>query len=272
MTTLTVLGASGFIGSHLARRLAELGRDPLTPPRGEDLAGADLGDVVYCVGLTADYRSRPLETVEAHVCHLARVLRECRMRSLLYLSSVRLYRAGSSTAAEDDDLVLNPAEPADVYGLSKAMGEALALASGLDVRIARLAHVYGYDPASPNFLASVIREALGGEIVLRTALASSKDYLGIDDTVEALIAILDRGEERIYNVASGTPVTHGEIMRRLADITGCRVRVAPDAPTTRYPPLAVDRLRRLVGTTPSGLLEDLPELVRAYAGAAAASG
>src|SRR5450631_61417 len=70
----TVLGAEGFIGSHVARRLAErqiphqtLTRDIL------DHLDQPLGHLLYCIGLTADFRERPFDTVEAHVHVLSQI-------------------------------------------------------------------------------------------------------------------------------------------------------------------------------------------------------
>src|SRR5919197_813364 len=67
-TRVTVLGASGFIGGHLAKHFRALGYECLTPGRNEpSLYETDLGDVIYAIGLTADFRQRPLDTIEAHV-------------------------------------------------------------------------------------------------------------------------------------------------------------------------------------------------------------
>src|SRR5688500_5975918 len=93
---ITVLGASGFIGSRLVSQLAATGAEYQAVGRNEALPAGPLGHVIYCIGLTADFRSRPLNTVEAHVCKLLEVLRKCDFESLLYLSSTRLYNPGRS--------------------------------------------------------------------------------------------------------------------------------------------------------------------------------
>jgi uncharacterized protein YbjT (DUF2867 family) len=68
----TVLGAGGFIGGRLVEHLRGLGHEVDAPPRRpaeayvDGLGGRQLGHVVYCIGLTADFRTRPYETVEAH--------------------------------------------------------------------------------------------------------------------------------------------------------------------------------------------------------------
>ena len=91
MTKITVLGASGFIGSHLVRELDARGLDHEAPPREEDLGGRDLATVIDCAGITADFRERPLDVAESHVCLVERVLRTSRCESFTYLSSAGIY-------------------------------------------------------------------------------------------------------------------------------------------------------------------------------------
>jgi nucleoside-diphosphate-sugar epimerase len=244
MAKITVLGARGFIGSRLAMRLRELGHDVFCPDRNADLAGQDLGHVAYCIGLTADFRQRPLDTVEAHVCKLADVIRRCAFESLVYLSSTRVYGA-SGTGREDTPVAACSADPSDLYNLSKLLGESLCLSATKPVRVARLSNVYGPDFTSENFLTELIRTAVDtGEVLLRSALDSAKDYIALDEVVEVLCWMLTGScRHGLYNVASGKSVSNAEIAEALAVATGCCVRVEPGAPHIRFPEISVARLR-----------------------------
>lgn len=92
MTGYTVIGASGFVGSHVAAHLRGQGIEPFCPVRDDPaLWDHDLGRIFYCAGLTGDYRTRPFDTVEAHVGLLARLLEKARFERIVYLSSTRLY-------------------------------------------------------------------------------------------------------------------------------------------------------------------------------------
>ena len=74
---ITVLGAGGFIGRHLVAHFRAQGRRVAAVDRArlpEFMEGGEAGHVFYCIGLTADFRARPLETAEAHAGLLARVL------------------------------------------------------------------------------------------------------------------------------------------------------------------------------------------------------
>ncbi|SHK36753.1 Nucleoside-diphosphate-sugar epimerase [Desulfatibacillum alkenivorans DSM 16219] len=265
MALVTILGSSGFIGGHLAGKARAMGHECFCPARDEDLAGKDLGHVVYSIGLTADFRQRPFDTVQAHVCRLAEILAQARFESFVYLSSTRLYGSGAGEAKEEDALTARPSDPSDLYNLSKAMGESLCLRASEKTKVARLSNVYGPDFGSRNFLTDIIASAVdNNEIVLRSALDSAKDYISIDDATDLLLAMLFNGKERIYNAASGKNVSHGEIVRAIADAAGCRVEVAPDSPVIRFPRISTERADQEFGGARKSLLEDIPALVKAY--------
>lgn len=262
---ITVLGASGFIGRRLNERLGELNLERYAPARAENLAGKHLGDVIYCIGLTADFRSRPFDTVEAHVTKLLEILRNCDLDSLLYLSSTRLYEAGEQSTNEENSLRVAPLNPSDLYNVSKLMGESLALNSGRRTRVARISNVYGADFTSKNFLSTIIRQAVTGrKIVLQTSAASGKDYISLRDVVDGLINIATSGRERIYNLASGVNVSNGELAESLRRLTGCVAEFAPAAQTVCFPRINIERLQSEFNFTPSQLLGDLAQLVELY--------
>ncbi len=260
----TVVGGSGFIGSHLLRHLRQEGIEAVALPRG-DRSLADLGHVVYCAGVTSDFRSRPLDTIEAHVSELTQLLRNASFDSFLYLSSTRVY--GSSTATEESStLSVRPDAPSDLYNLSKLTGEAACLAMPQrEVRVARISNVFGFDLDGQNFLSSLIRDAiLKGRIVLRTSRGSAKDYIGVHDVVAALTDIARSGRERIYNLACGSNVSHGAIVDTLQTLTGCDVESESGAPVQRFAPIDTARLRAEFGGQTSSVLDALPELVSWY--------
>jgi nucleoside-diphosphate-sugar epimerase len=262
---ITVLGSSGFIGSHLVKKLRELDMPCFSPGRDDELSRKDLGDVIYCVGLTADFRTKPFETVTAHVCKLLKVVQECQFDSLLYLSSARLYKSQVEVAREEDPIRINPSDPSDLYNISKAMGESLSLNCGREARVARLSRVYGGDFASSNFLSAVLNEALAtNKVTLHTSLDAKSDYVSIDDVVETLIKIATGGRYRVYNVASGTNVSNRELMERICDLTGCRVEVAPEPSRATYPQINIDRVKEEFGYTPDDVLHDMDRLVELY--------
>ncbi|HEX3579437.1 MAG TPA: CmcI family methyltransferase [Thermoanaerobaculia bacterium] len=258
---ITVLGASGFIGSHLVRYLQQHGIEHQAPARHERLAGRDLGHIIYCIGLTADFRDRPFDAVEAHVSKLVEILRTATFESILYLSSIRLYAGSNGVARETDDLRFNPAHFEDIYTLSKATGEAVVLALGPKGRVVRISTAYGVDQPQ-SFLGSIIQEAIReGRITLRSALESERDYISIDDLVPLLVRIATNGRHQIYNAGGGKNVTNGEVTAAISALTGCTVSVVADAPKTGFARIDCSRIEEEFGFSAARVLDDLPRLV-----------
>lgn len=242
MTSYTVLGGAGYVGRHVAAHLRASGHQVVVPERDlGDILRRPLGRVIYAIGLTADFRSRPFETVEAHVTRLSEVLRHGDFESLLYLSSTRVYD-GSDIGSESSPLRVLPHHPSDLYNLSKLMGESLALHCGRDgVRVARLSNVVGGSEPSDSFLSSLLADARRGSVILRSALESEKDYLHVEDAAMMLADIASGGRHRIYNVASGVNISHRQWVDALRLHFGCSVHFVPDPPIQIFPRISIER-------------------------------
>ena len=262
----TILGASGFIGSHLLSYLQTRNMECFAPDRNDNtLFGTDLGHVIYCIGLTADFRGRCFDTVRAHICNLLPILEKAEFESFLYLSSTRVY-AGSERADEDTVLGAKTANADDLYNLSKMMGESLCLNSGrMNVRVARLSNVYGNNHQSNNFLDSIIRDAVyEGRIALSTTLESEKDYVSVNDVVEILPKIATSGRHAIYNVASGVNVSNRELIDNLKSLTGSTVEVSNNARDICFPKISIERIRDEFNYSSTNIFDALDDLVLTY--------
>ncbi|MDR3506469.1 MAG: NAD(P)-dependent oxidoreductase [Caulobacteraceae bacterium] len=251
-----VFGAGGFIGRHLTDYLRGQGWEVLALGRGDEAwRGRDLGHVFYCIGLTADFRTRPFETVEAHVTFAAEVLRKARYDSFLYCSSTRVY-AGADRATETARLSVSSADPSDLYNLSKLTGEAICLAAPGATRVARLSNVFGPGDASDNFLASLMRDAVTqGRVILRSQTDSEKDYVAVEDVVVALARIATDGTEPIYNVAAGRNTSHGRILAAISRASGCAIQIEPVGPAQVFPVIDVSNLRNLGSWRPVDVMD-----------------
>lgn len=264
--TYTVLGAQGFIGKQVAAVLHQRGHTPFCPHRNEDLTSRSLGTVFYCIGLTADFRERPLDTVDAHVCILNRLLRDASFDRLIYLSSTRVYSGLHGIVSEDSSLVVNPNDFSDLYNLSKLMGESACLHSGQDVVVARLSNVVGLDFSSDNFLFDLIRDGCDDKLIhLRSAAESAKDYILVGDAVHAIVAIAEQPHPKlVYNVASGRNLSNAQVCEAIAGVEGCRWEVAASAPLLDFPIIDVSRAQQDLGLLPADVLDVLGDLVCQY--------
>jgi nucleoside-diphosphate-sugar epimerase len=250
MPRFTIFGASGFIGRHLAAHLVERGHEVVSLGRDAlPAAGAALGHAIYCVGLTANFRTNLTAAAQAHVGVLADTIDAYRFESFLYLSSTRVY-SGSASTREDTSLLVQPTAD-QIYNLSKLTGEALCLAQSKGFRVARLSNVVGPGDAPVNFLPSLLEEVRStGKLVLRTSPRSTKDYVDIDDACATIERIALRGKLRLYNVASGVNTSNQTIQGLIERRFGCNVVFSSGAPDVIFPPIDISRIREEFAFTP----------------------
>jgi nucleoside-diphosphate-sugar epimerase len=251
MSRFSIFGASGFIGARLVAHLRQQGHEVAAFGRGDlPASGAALGHAIYCVGLTANFRSNLTGTARAHVGLLADTLDAYRFESFLYLSSTRVY-AGNASTSEDGPLLVQPNSADQVYNISKLAGEALCLAQAESYRVVRLSNVVGSGDAPVNFLPSLLDEARStGKLVVRTSPQSSKDYVDIDDVCRMIERIVLRGKQRLYNVASGVNTNNQKIAELVERHLACSVTFAPGAPDVLFPPIDITLIRKEFAFSP----------------------
>lgn len=276
----TVVGAAGFVGSRLHATLQARGAQVWAPSRQEPWPWQPpLGHVIYCAGLTADYLARPFDTVQAHVCHLAQVLQhgleQGSLASLIYLSSTRLYDGqGEGLVCESAMLPLDPANPRHLYDFSKGLGESLCHVAGQGrARVARLACVYGGPQDADGFLPALLRQVLAarsagtGRVEVPSSPHFARDYVHLDDVVEALIRIAVQGQQPVYNVASGTNVSNADLFGYLERRWGCQVQPLLQTVPGPVPLVDIERLRTELHWQPRSLFDALDDVLEACQGA-----
>lgn len=264
----TVVGCEGFIGARLCQWLIAEGHDVDARGRFEQEAKPPSGRVMWCAGVTSDFRARPLDTVRAHVADLLPALAAPGIEALVYLSSTRLYQHAAS-GEETAELTFSPQRPGDLYNTSKLLGEAVCLAcEGVNARIARLANVYATDGDSPDVITSLAQSAVAiGRLELQSHRTYAKDYVHIDDVVPGLVALADLAAtgagESIYNIASGSNTSNGYLADTLEQLTGCVVESREDAPKDGFPTICIERARRDLAIDPRPVTAEIRRIVEA---------
>ncbi|HEV2336871.1 MAG TPA: NAD-dependent epimerase/dehydratase family protein [Stellaceae bacterium] len=163
-----------------------------------------------------------------------------------------------------------PCRPLSPYGASKLAGEgycsAYFWAYGLRTVSLRFSNVYGpWSTHKGSVVALLIRQAFAGEPwILNGDGAQTRDFIFIDDLVEAIIATagFDGGGE-IFQVATGRETS----VRQLAELLACQLEADFGiVPRVAFgPPLQGDmaqnfasiaKARRLLGWAPKWAIED----------------
>jgi nucleoside-diphosphate-sugar epimerase len=266
LTDFTVLGAEGFIGSNLINHLSKDGSRIYAPKKNtSDFTNVQHGHIIYCIGLTSDFRRRPLDTMQAHVCILRELLERVEFKSLTYLSSTRVYH-GSSSTKESDKLSMNPENIEDLYGISKLAGESLCHHSGRqNVKIVRLSNIVGYRKDSDLFIDQLLHEIVNhNTLTLKSSLLSRKDYLYIDDAVNAIASLALTNNTGCFNVAYGNNISNQTIIDQLNENFDFKLTIEKNAPVIDFPIINTEKIRKTIHFNPSPFSDYFSEFINCY--------
>ena len=174
--------------------------------------------IFHCASTTqsAAMISCPVEVADGIVIGTKNILRlayEKRVKSMVYLSSMEVYGVIDSDEHKITEDMLGELDiysGRSCYPLGKRMAEHYCYIYHkqykVPVKIARLAQVFGYgvDPDDNRVFAQFARAASSGEdIVLHTEGLSMGNYCESRDAINALLIILDRGQDgEAYNVVN----------------------------------------------------------------------
>ena len=230
--TYTVTGASGFVGRRLVERLTALGHHvhALSLATGFDVRRDDIpaGPVDHVFHLAArtgvaEAWDDPPGFFETNALGTLRMLEQCRHRgvALCYLSS--FLRGGEHEAAAKETDAIKPDNP---YALSKYAGEQACLFYnshfGVKTAILRPANIYGPGQARSFLIPHVISQLMDEEApeILVQDLAPRRDYIHVDDVVDAMLRSTTAPAGSIFNLGTGTAHSVEEIIRCSCQVAG----------------------------------------------------
>lgn len=262
-----VTGASGFVGSAVARALAARGVRLRLLARGAspraNLEGLDaeivVGDMADPVAMTramagarwvfhvaADYRlwaRDPEEIVRNNLAGVRAVMGAAlaaKVERVVYTSSVATLGFRDDGTPSDETLPLKPQEAIGAYKRSKVIAEReverLAAEEGLPVVLVNPSTPIGPRDIKPTPTGRIIVEAALGR--MPAFLDTGLNLVHVDDVADGHIRALESGRQAQRYILGGTDVSLGKM---LADIAAMVGRKPPTVALPRAPlyPLAV---------------------------------
>ncbi len=256
-----ITGAAGFLGSALANRLARLGH----VVRGlDDLSTGDPSALISEVHLTrGDINDRPklwtlLQDIDC-VYHLAarvsvpesilypreynlvnvggtvtlmEAMRDVGVRRVVFISSGAVY-GEQSTQPLQESAIPNPGSP---YAVSKLSAEhyvrTIGMLWGIETVALRVFNAYGpgqhLPPAHAPVIPYFLRQAcLNGTIVVHGDGSQTRDYVYVDDVVDAMIATATAPNvnQKVINVGSGVETSIRSLVSLVLSVTGTQPEV-----------------------------------------------
>lgn len=186
-------------------------RDVLDVPQGIDY-------VIHCANTTSskEYVQMPVETIDTIIRGTTNIMefaRSRKVKSVVYLSSMEMYgetQKGLDFIDETDSGYINPLSVRSSYPEGKRMAECIcasyAAEYGVNVKIARLAQVFGADVSQEDnrIFAQLAKCAINKEnFIMHTLGKSYGNYCYTRDAVKAILMLLSKGNQgEAYNVVN----------------------------------------------------------------------
>jgi len=249
-----VTGGTGFIGSHLCRRLAELGHKVIAVDSGEigghsrlpsgcSLIETDISTLNhtewsqilqgsdYVFHLAAKKYNSPgvtpdqiITTNISATLQLATAASSTGVKKLVFTSSLYAYGSLGPSQMKEVDIAI----PSTLYGVSKLAGEGILRtvreAGGVSANVARLFFIFGPHQYGSGGYKSVIvsnfeRIRKGLPPIICGDGMQELDYVYIDDCVDALVLLAETDNSNLVaNVSSGVGLSILQLTQIMQDI------------------------------------------------------
>ncbi|MCS7102312.1 MAG: NAD-dependent epimerase/dehydratase family protein [Candidatus Korarchaeum sp.] len=256
MPAVVVTGGAGFIGSHTVEELLRIpevevivvdnfhsgshknlkssGRvrvlnSDIRALNDLKLDPRDLLGVVHLAAIVSldEAYSNPKLTLETNVIGTLNVLEMARKldtRRFVYASSVAVYGEPVKLPIDED----HPTNPSNIYGLSKLMGEQLAMRYmqdyGIEVISLRYFNVYGprmrsgpYSGVIHRFITALLS---GGTVRIFGDGSQTRDFVYVEDVAEANVRALLSGAKGMFNIGTGVETSIKELLSLLCEVIG----------------------------------------------------
>jgi UDP-glucose 4-epimerase len=126
----------------------------------------------------------------------------------------------------------HPLHPVSPYGISKLAGEHYLYyyqqVAGLNYVALRYANVYGprQDPFGEAGVVAIFSQKtlMNDQPIINGNGKQTRDYIFVEDVVEAHMAVIENSIKGIFNVGTGKETSVNQLFRNLVDISGAKVK------------------------------------------------
>jgi len=276
---ILVTGAGGFIGSHLTEALVEAGAevrafvhyrgngswgwlDLSTCRKHCEVVPGDVADrdsvshamegveIVFhlaaLVGIPYSYHA-PASYVRTNIEGTLNVLQASRdngVMRLIHTSTSEVYGSARSVPIKED----HPLQGQSPYSATKISADKLAesfhLSFGLPVVTIRPFNTYGPRQSARAVIPTIISQCLAGQTIQLGSVETTRDFNFVSDTVAAFLRGADSAKAvgKTINLGSGSEISIGDLVKRVAKILGREIKVKTQPGRLRPPDSEVERL------------------------------
>lgn len=234
MNKILITGSQGFLGSALKRKIIASGLPvlELDAVHGDisnetvfdHYKDEDISHLFHLAGKTfvPDSWERPSEFYRTNVMGTANVLEFCRKKRIA-LTYVSAYIYGHPECLPIPEK--HPIAPNNPYAHSKYLAEQLcefhAKHFKIKITILRPFNIYGVGQNKLFLIPHIVHQALYEDVIKVKDLLPKRDYVYLDDVVEALILTRNAAVDfSVYNIGAGYSLSVQEIIETVQKILG----------------------------------------------------
>ena len=226
---------------------------------GYDFSDCIVFDTIAIIPNNAQDSKEELERIKTIYINFLNSLKKTNAKKIIFFSSGGTVYGENECAKEDDML-----HTSTLYAKSKVLEEELIKQSDIPYIIMRVSNPYGgYQDPNKNqgVIPILIRKCLNRETFeLWNELSSIRDYIYIDDLVEAIKLLLEHDcTNEVVNVGSGQGTSMKQLIDTVESHLGQRVNIVfhkSDVPVVKTNVLDINKLENLTGFKVNTTLEE----------------